>query len=75
MNMEIDMDKGMAMDTEIQRFRCRISDIGEKFNPVSHICNVGIHRLLSHIGGSDLRFSAISFITDIEMSAHALLGF
>jgi hypothetical protein len=37
MNMEIDMDKGMAMDTEIQRFRCRISDIGEKFNPVSHI--------------------------------------
>ncbi len=37
MNLDLDLDMDTNIDKDIQRFRCQISDIGKKLNPISDV--------------------------------------
>ncbi len=57
------------MDTEIQLFGSRISDIGKKFNPIYHI--ISDSAFISPIWEVPISGTVpISFITDFGLRAH-----
>jgi hypothetical protein len=41
-----------------------MSDIGERFYPISDMCNLELRPLQSDIGSFDFKLSPVSFITD-----------
>jgi hypothetical protein len=61
------MKTEIDMDLDSRRFR--ISDIGIKFNLTSSLMTDSI-LFMPKQGGSNIRLSPISFITDIGLSAH-----
>jgi hypothetical protein len=54
LDLDLDMDMDTNIDKDIQRFRCQISDIGKKLNPISDVMSSVRYWRLRYPAQSDI---------------------